>query len=162
MQHRLGFIGSLVALIQFTAEDIPNSLTMSGGSLANNTGVGFDAASETNKPIQLELRGVEVSGNGGHGLLLHGNAGSAFDLGTFADPGNNTLQNPGLGDAFAAIAVNAPTPVNAIGNTWLASQQGATATGAYVPSSGNYVEVTGAVTTGRNYRIQTAGQTLRL
>jgi hypothetical protein len=146
----------------YTDTDVGSTLDMTGGSIANNTGMGFEASSETNKPIKVKLRGVSVTGNGGNGMQLYGNAGAVFDLGTFADPGNNTLQNPGAANTSAAIVVNAPSLVNAIGNTWIASQQGANGSGKYVPVTGDYVEVTGAVATGQNYRIQAAGQTLRL
>jgi hypothetical protein len=139
--------------------------TCNSGPLRSSkiAGVGwFDTTNEANKPIKLKLRGVTVTSNGDHGLLLYGTAGAAYDLGTFGDPGNNTIQNPGDADAFAGVVVNTPGLVDAIGNTWLANQQTASASGKYVPVTGNYVEVTGAVATGQNYRIQQAGQTLRL
>ncbi len=149
-------------VFMFTDTDEGSTLDMSGGSISNNTGIGFDTTNEANKPIKLKLRDVTVTGNGNHGLLLYGTAGAAYDLGTFADPGNNTIQNAGNANGFAGIVVNTPSLVNAIGNTWLANQQTANASGKFVPVTGNYVEVTGAVAAGQNYRIQQAGQTLRL
>lgn len=149
--------------IQFQFVDLTgNSLDMTGGSIADNTGMGFDATSETNKPNRVKLRGVSVTGNAGTGLALYGNASAVFDLGSVADPGNNTFKYLGAANDVGAIAVNTAHLVTAVGNSWLANEQGASATGTYVPSSGQYTEVTGAVATGKNYRIIGAGQKLWL
>jgi len=85
-----------------------------------------------------------------------------YDLGTAGDPGLNVFQNPGAANTSAGVLVNAASVVSAVGNTWLADQQGANAEGKYVPASGEYTELVGPVTTGQNYRIQTAAQKLRL
>lgn len=139
-----------------------NSLDMTGGSIADNTSIGLDATTEANKPNRVKLRGVSVTGNAGTGLALYGDANAVFDLGTAADPGKNTFKYLGAANNVGAVTVNTAHLVTAVGNTWLANEQGADATGTYVPSSGQYTEVTGAVAAGKNYRIIGAGQKLWL
>ncbi len=155
--------GNTLAGILFSGTDLTSgsSLHMTGGSLSDNLGRGFDSATETARPVRVTLRGVKVLGNGGHGLHLGGSVAAVFDLGSVAQPGLNVLQNPGTGNAFAALVVDGSSFVNAVGNTWLLSTQGTDATGQYPAGEYDYTEVLGPVSAGQNYRILSS-QTLWL
>jgi hypothetical protein len=97
---------------------------------------------------------------------LGGNATSVFDLGTGADPGDNTFTGNDTGNATTNlnVSVNAAVLVSAVGNTFDASTQGASATGRYAlgnaPCGAGSCDLVTGTGTGANYRI-TSG-TLRL
>jgi len=75
----------------------------------------------------LKLRGSTVSGSSQAGVILKGTILSA-DLGTSASPGGNTFTGSAIG---LRSWLNAGQTVNAVGNTWIANQQGADANGRY-------------------------------
>lgn len=79
----------------------------------------------------FKLRGSNLSNNAIHGLEMHETV--AADLGTTASPGGNTF----TGNASSNIAsrVSSAITVNAVGNTWLASEQNADANGHYTASN---------------------------
>jgi hypothetical protein len=88
-------------------------------------------------------------------------ASSTIDLGTTADPGGNVFTGNGTSglhiDGFGGAGT-----VNAVGNTWIANQQGADAGGHYsVPLAYAPVPKTGAAS-GGNYRIENAVSTVNL
>lgn len=132
----------------------------SGGSLSmNGTTVdgGAFSALQLNgvKTYQLTLRNSTVKGTGA-GVVLQGDGTSAFDLGTAAAPGGNTLQ------AATAVRVSTAAGVlaTAVGNTWKPNVQGANAAGAYTAASSvcngaNPCDVTAG--TGGNFTFQGAG-----
>ncbi|HEU0034916.1 MAG TPA: right-handed parallel beta-helix repeat-containing protein [Kofleriaceae bacterium] len=124
------------------------ALVMTGGELSNNARGGFEASGGSwtltnvaikqnavmgiylqggTSPGNLKLRGCTVTANG-TGVYLFDNAFA--DLGTDADPGANTLQgnfNVGLDvDGFAGAH-----RIDAVGNVWRPSVQGADAAGKY-------------------------------
>ena len=82
------------------------------------------------------LRGSSLSNNTSQGLALSG--GLTVDLGKTSDPGGNTF----LGNGTVGLQDNldAGHSVDAVGNTWIASQQGADAAGRYSTPPG-YVAV---------------------
>jgi hypothetical protein len=111
----------------------------------------------------VKLRRANVVNNGQSGLYVTGAADSSLDLGTLADPGGNTFTGNNTsntsGEAGVRIALT-DTLVPAVGNTWIASQQDADASGKYSATGGGAVlDVTTG--TGPNYAIS-AGTTLRL
>jgi len=121
--------------------------------------------------LSLTLRGVTFKNNGGAftdatGMYLSASSGSSFDFGTVTDAGLNTFQTNGLGAGIRLQGANqAGLTVQAVGNTWTASVQGANVEGKYVVPVGasKVLEVTGpVVTTGpANYQLVTT-TTLRL
>ncbi|HEX3764917.1 MAG TPA: DUF1565 domain-containing protein, partial [Kofleriaceae bacterium] len=108
---------------------IGHSSSLSGVTITNN-GVGlaaggFDAAN----PVVLTMRNSTVSGNHQDGVRIS-NA-IHVDLGTAASPGGNTIQgNTGAG--LAVVSDDGSPTVNASGNTWNASVQGADSDGRYI------------------------------
>jgi hypothetical protein len=105
-----------------TSFDLRNS-TVSGSTVAGGIGIYIYFAESSS----LKLRGSTVSGNAQYGVEIDGNL--AADLGSQIDPGNNTF----TGNALAGLRSMAATGqfVDAVGNTWLANQQGADANGHY-------------------------------
>ena len=154
-------------------EAIPNSaLTLTGTTVQNVNGpaIELDAATTTVrvtggefKNIQgsalrltsgtydLRMRDVAIGNTGirqGDGaIVLFGEAASVYDLGTAAQPGGNTILGANTTRPGLRINVASGVTVNAVGNTWVAGQQGASAGGTY---SGN-VLVTGG--SGTNYSV---------
>jgi hypothetical protein len=117
----------------------------------------------------LVMRTTKVMGNMGDGLLIGVRAGNTVDLGTLAEPGGNTLTGNGGGSSVNSnlqLRLEAGALlVTAVGNTWAAGIQGASAQGGYEPAAAQTVlEVTGPQD-GANYKIlgtAAAGVTLRL
>ena len=109
----------------------------------NQTGLSFNAAGS------LRLRGSNVSNNTARGVAVFATA--TCDLGTTADPGLNTF----TGNTTRGLEDNLTSGVvQAVGNTWNASVQGADAAGHY-STSPSYTPVpqTGPVGTGANFTI---------
>jgi len=113
------------------------------------------------------------------GLRLAGAPTSDWDLGILAEPGGNTfLTTTSSLQLYTPQVGGATSLVSAVGNTWIAGQQGADGAGHYAPSTGKVLEVVGGYTSGdingpavppntqgRNYTIgggPTYGATLRL
>mgnify|MGYP005852097285 CR=1 FL=1 len=140
------------------------TLSITGGEIKDNGGAGVRLGGVANPPFNsglytLTMRNATVANNGnaqadGAGLLLNGAAGSVLDLGSAAQPGGNTILGLNSSKPGVRIGTTAGNTVNAVGNTWVASQQGASASGAY---GGNLVVTSGS---GQNYAV-TSGQ-LRL
>jgi len=63
----------------------------------------------------------------GNGSGIDASAGTAADLGTMLNPGNNVFQNNSNFSVFAEASV----PVSAVGNTWNPNVQGADPNGKY-------------------------------
>ena len=110
-----------------TSFDLRNS-TISGSTVNSTTGVGgigvFISFAESSS---LKLRDSSVTGNTQYGVEIDGNLNA--DLGTAAAPGGNTVTGNGLAGLRSAAATG--QFVDAVGNTWIASQQGADANGRY-------------------------------
>lgn len=161
------------------------SLQMNGGTLTGNgsysatTGWGYYGGmyfGAADKAYDIRLRDVAVHHNRNvvndgntnsdtnSGLTLVGNATSSFDLGTSADPGGNTFfgHDTGAATTNLNVKVNGTVLVSAVGNTFDANIQGASATGTYAlgtaPCSANSCDLGAGA--GANYRV-TSG-TLRL
>jgi hypothetical protein len=101
------------------------------------------------------------NGNSG-GVLLQGDAGSAFDLGTKASPGGNTLRLNGASSTGLRAALAAGVTATAVGNTWTASAQGANASGLYTAPSGTCSASPCNLTSGSGVNFAITGGTLRL
>ena len=173
--------GSAGAAIQNdTTQGVGATITADGASLTNNgwgifwtragtfdlrnstisgsTAVGTGAGVYLLMPSgSFKLRGSSVTGNIQYGVHLDGTqsvGGLTFDLGTAADPGGNTF----TGNSMAGLRSVAATgdSVNAVGNTWIANQQGADANGRYsLPPTFTPVPK-GGVANGANFKIDNA------
>jgi len=119
-------------------------------TLSNLTVTGNSAGGITLSNGALTLRNSTVSNNGAEGgLTLYGSM--AADLGTAASPGGNTFTG-NTGPQLNSI-VTAGQTVNAVGNTWKPSVQGADANGHYsLPPAFTPVPKVGP-TNGANYQI---------
>ena len=121
---------------------------VTGGEFKNIQGSAIRLTSGT---YDVRLRDVAIGNTGisqGDGaIVLFGEAASVYDLGTAAQPGGNTIL--GNNAARPGLRVSAPSgvTVNAVGNTWVAGQQGASAGGTY---SGNVLVTSGS---GTNYSV---------
>jgi hypothetical protein len=158
-------------------------LTLDPGTKVRNNGGHGVAFSSTQS--QMRIDGAELSGNGAAGLSyfgadcrvrntsVFGNTGGGIvienfsnvapapcDLGTAASPGGNSVLstpgNSGLRVRTVGVAVQA------VGNTWVASEQGADAQGRYSVPAGQTANVITGPTTGRNVRIDAAGSSVTL
>jgi len=98
----------------------------------------------------LKLRGSTVK-SAGIGIRIAGVA--TADLGTAADVGGNTL----TGSTTTALRVETATVVSAVGNTWVANQQGSDAQGKY-PAA----ELKTGPITGLNFTLVNAAHSTQL
>ncbi|MEO8921889.1 MAG: DUF1565 domain-containing protein [Caldimonas sp.] len=139
--------------------DIRNSTIT--GSTATAAGAGIFFTPQHVSTMSFKLRGSTVSNNAQDGVLFSQFENSAIDLGTTVDPGGNTFTGNGT-TGLHIDAFGGPGTLNAVGNTWIANQQGADAGGHYSVAPG-YAPVpkTGAAS-GANYKIENAVSTLDL
>jgi hypothetical protein len=143
-------------------------------STIENSGLGIDARTNATAKIAvtgsklrgndtaieaatLVLRSSELTGNPVGAVVVDG---FNVDLGNSASPGNNVIKGNGiLGSVRAQVGVP-PLQFLAVGNTWDAKTQGADAAGHYAAGT---VIATGDVNgIGPNFRLETAGQSIRL
>jgi hypothetical protein len=118
--------------------------------------------------LTAKLRGVTLKNNGGtksntEGMRIEAGAGSSLDFGTLASPGGNTFQGTPLGVGLFFVGLPGAT-VQAVGNTWTPSVQGASAQGTYSVTAGKTLDVLGPVAATvppNNYRLNTT-TTIRL
>ena len=130
--------------------DLRNS-TISGSTLTGGVG-GIGIYLYFAELSSLKLRGSTVTGNVQYGVEIDGNLNA--DLGTAAAPGGNTFSGNGLAGLRSAAATG--QFVDAVGNTWIANQQGADANGRYsTPPLYTPVPKTGPVS-GTNFKIDNA------
>ena len=102
----------------------------------------------------LKLRGSTVSNNGAEGGVTIYST-TVADLGTQASPGQNTFTGNAGPGVFSIVPTGAT--VDAVGNTWIPSQEGADASGRYsMAPDFTPVAKTGPVNGGVNYRIYNA------
>lgn len=109
-----------------------------------------------------ELRAPDSMNLSDGAVEVQATATSLVDFGTLAEPGGNTIvgknpQSPGL-----RLHSSLGGTVHAVGNTWVAGQQGADAAGQYAVLTGNLLEIGGPAATGINYGVTNAGSLLRL
>ncbi len=106
--------------------------------------------------FHLTVRGTSVA-MVPTGFELAGDAGSSWDFGTLAEPGDNRFDAT---TTSLLLSSAASATVSAIGNTWAPNVQSADADGHYVATgAGGVLEVTSG--SGQNYD-DAAGATLRL
>jgi hypothetical protein len=175
------------AVIDGSASDgillVDGSITLNGATISNNKGVGvnlFNAAvtlSATNAVIQgnatgirgdtgapkITLRGTQVVGSADDGIHLSANDGTSVDLGTAGSPGGNkfTGNNTSNGGFANLNIISAPTTtplvIDAVGNTWDPSIQGADATG-HFPAGTTFTASSAAISvTGQNVNLLHSG-----
>lgn len=133
------------------------TLSITGGQIKDNGGAGVRlggvaAPGFYSGLYTLTVRNATIANNGstqadGAGLLLNGAAGSVLDLGSAAQPGGNTILGLNSSKPGVRVGTTAGNTVSAVGNTWVASQQGASGTGTY---SGNVLVTSGS---GQNYAV---------
>ena len=99
------------------------SAVVTNSTLSGNTSYAISVASGGS----IALSGSQLTNNQG-GVELNGTGGNA-NLGTASNPGNNTIQNPS--SASGLVVRWASGTVQAVGNTWVPSVQGADASGHY-------------------------------
>jgi hypothetical protein len=158
----LGLVGNAYGLY-WTARagsiDIRNSSIT--GSTATTAGAGLFFNPQHAAGLSFKLRNSTVSNNAQDGALFSQFENSTIDLGTTADPGGNTLTGNGT-TGLHIDALGGAGTINAVGNTWIANQQGADAVGHYsVAPAYTRVPKTGAAS-GANYKIENAVSTLDL
>ena len=145
------------------SENATNDPAANGNTFSGGIWMGL-----ATKTYQLKLRnmlivdnkstaGSNANSTDNSGVTMAGNAGSSFDLGTAASPGNNLIagntssaQTTGLN-----VIVAAGVTVSAVGNTFAANVQGANAQGKYqlgtAPCSASSCNLSSGA--GANYRI---------
>lgn len=147
-----GGFGGVSAAFQMTGGELSNTASTAaqiGPGVWTFTGVTFKQNKDFTIYLQdgsLVMRGCMVTGNGG-GVDVF--VDSTADLGTSDSPGNNVFQNTGVGLTVESNIGVGGIAVQAVGNTWNSSVQGADVNGKYAtvatitgpvtaPSNGNY------------------------
>jgi hypothetical protein len=138
-----------------------------GGELDIDGGVIASPASAIEllavKRYTLKLRNANLQSGSLDALRLDGDSGSVFDLGTAAAAGGNTLTSTVNTTTLLRIGTAAGVRVDAVGNRWRASVQGADTEGRYGLGSSacggaNPCDVTEATAPpGTNFRFLDAG-----
>lgn len=112
---------------------------------------------------RLGVRNSTITGALNAGLRVSFMAAATVDLGTSADAGNNVFADNGnaMWGNLQVHQVAAGTVIQAQGNQWNASVQGADADGGYASTDGGNVDVVGTVY-GRNVTVTVSGVRVRL
>lgn len=126
------------------------NVDIQGGEVSGATGHGIEIGNAA-LPHRLTVRGATFDGNGGNAIHIT-DLVTTVDLGTTLDPGGNTMS--AIPTGAAAVAFTQALSGDAVGNTWMANEQGADATGHYPAGT----TATGPAN-GRNYNLA-AGATL--
>jgi hypothetical protein len=138
---RSNAITGSAGVIDVTGGEIRNSghafdvvtatIKLTNTALKGNLVFGIVVRGAAASPSTLLLRGTTVSGNGiGIYLLDYAIA----DLGTAANPGNNIIQN-NVNIGLLIEGANGARTIDAAGNTWMPSVQGANVQGKYSPQT---------------------------
>jgi hypothetical protein len=150
-----GFWGISSPRATITFAGTGNSVSNNGATAAANTytpgGILLTDAASTNA---LTLRNAAVGGNTGNQISFAGAAASTLDLGSDTIAGAVTFS--GVGASSTAVNLTAAVAATAIGDTWLASVQGADTSGHFAAGT----TLTGPVT-GQNATLMT-GATLNV
>lgn len=104
------------------------TFSLMGGSVSRNLGKAIELTSAT-AVNSLSVRGTTFDANSGDAIAFAGGATSVLDLGTTADPGAVIFQ--AITAPAVAVRLGATHQSSAVGNTWIANEQGADATGHY-------------------------------
>ncbi|MEO8924447.1 MAG: DUF1565 domain-containing protein [Caldimonas sp.] len=145
------------------AVDIRNSTITGSTSTSAGAGIFFDFDPlATIGTESFKLRTSTVANNVQDGVLLSQFKTGTIDLGSAADPGGNTFTGNGTAGLQVDVDPLSAGTVNAVGNTWNASQQGADAGGHYsVPPAYAPVPKTGPAS-GVNFKIDNNVSALNL
>jgi hypothetical protein len=151
--------------VRFTDNALGGVLLNQGGRLdgirVQVAGPGPGAQFLGVKPYRVSLLRSQFT-NTGHGLVLQGDGGSVFDLGTNVAAGDNSLRPGGTG---IVVGVAAGVTVLAVGNFWRQDTQGTSAQGQYLAGSsvcGGNLPCDVSVGNGLNYTFQGAGAGAKL
>lgn len=107
------------------------TVNVTGGAISGNTTNGI-VFTDVASVVGLKMRGVTLDANLADFVSVTAAQTSTIDLGTAGDLGGNVFSNVPVGKS--ALTLTGAGTANAIGNTWMASQQGADATGKYTTS----------------------------
>jgi hypothetical protein len=120
--------------------------------------------------LLLKVRGTKFLNNTGANwdtVSLQTSLGSDLDFGTLAEPGGNTFANNNVNNTALRLGSNGTAmKAKAVGNTWIASVQGADAQGHYAATGGAGakldVDSTSPNASGRNYYVGYTGSHILL
>lgn len=154
-----GGAGSSGAVVRITDSNFHDFT--GGPSLRINNG-----ANDTD----IKVRGTKFINNMGANwdtVSLQTSLGSSLDFGTLAEPGGNTFANNNVNNTALRLGSNGTAmKANAIGNTWIASVQGADAQGHYAATGGAGakldIDSSSPNAVGRNYTVAYAGSHILL
>jgi hypothetical protein len=157
---RTSFDNNHYGLHTYTGQ--PLTVTIDGGSFSNNSQRGLWLHGLADKIVKMH--GATITANAQEGAYIDLSSGSSIDLGTKASPGQNVFgPNGPLVDAGTfkpALTIGgAAITAYAVGNTWIANEQGADNGGHYASTDGGVYDVT--YSDGRNHNAF-GGVTLRL
>lgn len=129
---------------------LAGTVDIQGGEISGMTSYGIEVINGL-PANSLRVRGTTFDGNGDDAIRI-ASPSTILDLGTMIDPGNNLMS--AIPANAAAVNLAAAISGSAVGNTWMANEQGADAAGRYPAGTTG----TGPVN-GRNYEL-VAGSTL--
>jgi hypothetical protein len=118
--------------IEYQALSATGTLTLDHAIISGNSGAGITMGSGTHT---VTMRSTQIINNTGEGFDADPSPGSVIDLGTSASPGGNTFTGNAAAVAgsanvdFVTGLTAADLVINAIGNTWDPTANGADATG---------------------------------
>ncbi len=118
--------------------------------------------------IELSIRDTEIAAPdttsvvGAGALQLAASPSSTLDLGTVAAPGGNRITGQNAASPGIRLHSTNGGLVTAVGNTWVANQQGADGAGHYAAVAGTTFEVVGPALAGVNYGVSFPSAVLRL
>jgi hypothetical protein len=122
------------------------SFTITDSEVSGNTGDGINI--QPQNTCSFTMRDTQVTDNGGRGVFFYCNETGSADLGTLEEPGGNTL----TGNTTNIEVAGTLMPIDAVGNVWTPSVQGASAEGTYeADGAGAVLEVSGG--DGPNYKL---------
>jgi hypothetical protein len=147
--------------LSFGGSDLDSSGGMSPGGVVRVDGCKFHDLAYvalrmgiTATKIDLKMRNTVIDVTSlvnWDAIILNASAASVIDLGTLADPGGNTFSQHAPKLSSALRLQMAGVTVQAVGNTWTPSAQGADDKGHYVVQTGKTLDVTTATNDGINY-----------
>jgi uncharacterized protein DUF1565 len=150
------------------------AIAVSGSQMSNRTNIDARAATGASIAVtdskiatsvtgiiapSLRLRRSEVTNYSATGIVI---TGSRADLGTAADPGLNVIKAQIPSNTGVQFDPSAPAgTIEAVGNVWTPSEQGADAFGFY-PTKTVFGGFQPGVSLGRNFRLPSAFQAINL
>lgn len=137
------------------------------GSTFSNCGLVCLRLGPSTSNIELLVRdstftAPDVLSVGAAALQVAASPSSTLDLGTLADPGGNTITGQSSSSPGLRLHSSQGGILTAVGNTWVAGEQGADGAGKYAVVTGTTRDITGPAAAGVNYGVSFAGAVLRI